>query len=92
MAAPAPCPTERAKGVSRGRPTERAVPVTRVTKRAAGSSTAAAEAYEALVTLGFRAHEAKAAVAQAVAHVGGGPLEVLVAAALRACPRPRASG
>ena len=69
----------------------REVAVTRDGARAVVPSTES-DAYEALVTLGFRAHEAKAAVATAVAHVGRGSLEVLLTAALRACPRSRANG
>ena len=54
----------------------------------ASASSVGAEAMTALVTLGFRPPEARAAVANAIAHVGEGPLEAVLRAALRSCTRP----
>ncbi len=50
----------------------------------ASSAQVIADARTALVTLGFRPHEAQAAVARAVAHMGDVALDVLLPAALRA--------
>ena len=55
------------------------------------STTVRADAYAGLVAMGFRPQEARTAVAAAVTHVGDGPIEVLLRAALRACAQPTMS-
>ena len=63
------------------------LPVAATARTNGGGNSEARDACEALVTLGFGVQEARAAVATAVAHVGDGPLEVVLRAALRCVGR-----
>ncbi len=51
------------------------------------TSNAARDAITALVTMGYKPTEARAAVERALVEVGEVPVEELVPAALRCCPR-----
>ena len=51
-------------------------------------ATISVEARTALVTLGYKKHEAAAAVDAALVHVGGDALDVLIREALRRCGKP----
>jgi hypothetical protein len=51
-------------------------------------ATISVEARAALVTLGYKKHEAAAAVDAALVHVGGDALDVLIREALRRCGKP----
>ena len=46
------------------------------------------QARDALVGLGWKPNIARSAVEEAIAHVGGVPVEELIREALRRCPRP----
>ncbi len=61
--------------------------VTSASARVASRSEDERDATTALVTMGYKPPEARAAVARAIAEVGTLPLDQLVPAALRRCPR-----
>ena len=75
-------PNEKSHGV-------RAIDDAHVGASAFDAAAARVQACEALVGLGWKAVTARAAVDDAIAHVGTGPIEVVIREALRRCPRPK---